>query len=134
MYMHPIALSVTKRALFGLAVTAALGVTSTFAASPAVSDANSAYWTARVAGNGFTVSTSSTTQQALVEVYNAADGQTFLKLVDTSQSQCIGPRCSAGGSFVAEFAMYPHQCTTRTARAYDFGSGVWTGYINLGCH
>ena len=45
-----------KHLFVGLALVAALGVSTAFAATPTIRDAGSAYWTAPVSGSGFSSS------------------------------------------------------------------------------
>jgi hypothetical protein len=127
-------LSSLKRFVLGLAIVAALSAAPAFAASPTISDNGSAYWTARVYGSGFTPSGWFSTNQAYVLIYNGSDGAYASQTVQTSGSYCSWFVCYGGGTFTSEIYMAPHQCSNgRWANAYDYASGLWTGWIALQC-
>lgn len=122
-----------KRVLIGLSLIAATAATPALAASPTITDAGSAYWTARVDGSGFTPSTFFTTNYAFVEIWNSADDSYVLEVVPTTMQFCFW-LCSGGGTFSAVIDMAPHQCNgAREAWAYDYASGASTGWISLQC-
>ena len=123
-----------KRALVGLTIIAATSAAPVHAAGPTITDAGSAYWTARVNGSGFTPSGLFTTRYAYVEIWNGADDAYIGEVVPTSSDFCLLWTCFFGGTFSVSIDMAPHQCSgPREAWAYDYASGMSTGWIPLDC-
>jgi hypothetical protein len=125
-----------KRLLLGLALVAALGVTTVFAATPTIRDSGSAYWTARVSGSGFTSSGYWATRYADVWILNVDSYGTqswVSRVVPISSMYCSWYMCYGGGTFSVEIDMAPLQCSSRSAIAYDEYSGQWSYWIPLQC-
>lgn len=125
-----------KRVFLALAVVAAVSATPALAASPTISDAGSAYWTARVNGSGFTRSSYWATNQAIVWVLNVDSYGNYdwrYTYTTVSMDHCYMWFCFGGGEISATIDMAPLQCGSRSAIAQDLATGQWSYWIPLDC-